>query len=209
MPASVALLRNEPVQARSTQRLTSLLDAAAASIDSHGFERLTTAMVAERAGASIGTVYRYFPDRISVLQAVAARAVTRFEERARDTLYSGNFSNWWQAMDALVDEGIHAFRNEPAFASLRFGDMLDLHPRENSETGSSRISRVISGFLATRFGYEDDQRLAFHLEVGFNIVDSLMHRAFMFDSSGDEEFLAQAKFALRNYLETKLGPVEG
>ncbi len=209
MPASVAILRNEPVQARSAQRLASLLDAAAASIDSHGFERLTTAMVAERAGASIGTVYRYFPDRISVLQAVAARAVSRFEERAHRTLYSGDFSNWWQAIDALVDAGIDAFRNEPAFASLRFGDMLDLRPRENSHTGSSNISRIISGFLASRFGYKDDEKLALHLEVGFNIVDSLMHRAFMFDASGDEEFLAQAKFSLRNYLETKLGPVEG
>src|SRR5580698_1466695 len=68
-----ANLRNEPVQARSTARLSALLDAAAAAIAELGYERLTTAMVAERAGASIGTVYRYFPDRIAVLQALAAR----------------------------------------------------------------------------------------------------------------------------------------
>ena len=69
MPGATALLRNEPVQARSTARLTSLLDAAAEVVDEIGFERLTTAMVAERAGASIGTVYRYFPDRIAVLHS--------------------------------------------------------------------------------------------------------------------------------------------
>ena len=51
-------LRNEPVQARSAARLSALLDAAAAIVDEIGYERLTTAMVAERAGASIGTVDR-------------------------------------------------------------------------------------------------------------------------------------------------------
>ena len=72
-PDARAALRNEPVQARSTARLSALLDAAAQIVDEIGYERLTTAMVAERAGASIGTVYRYFPDRIAVLQALAAR----------------------------------------------------------------------------------------------------------------------------------------
>ena len=74
-------LRNEPVQARSAARLTALLDAAAAIVDEIGFERFTTAMVAERAGASIGTVYRYFPDRIAVLQSLAARNLERVLDR--------------------------------------------------------------------------------------------------------------------------------
>ena len=43
-----ATLRNEPVQARSTARLTALLDAAAAVVDEIGFERLTTAMSRRR-----------------------------------------------------------------------------------------------------------------------------------------------------------------
>src|ERR1700709_2244902 len=75
-PATAAP-RKEPVQARSTARLTALLDAAAAAVQELGYERLTTAMVAERAGASIGTVYRYFPDRIAVLQALASRNLER------------------------------------------------------------------------------------------------------------------------------------
>ena len=65
LPETRLPLRNEPVQARSTARLGALMDAAAAVVDEIGFERLTTAMVAERAQASIGTVYRYFPDRIA------------------------------------------------------------------------------------------------------------------------------------------------
>ncbi len=78
---AIALIRNEPVQARSTARLAALLDAAAQVVHEIGYERLTTAMVAERAGASIGTVYRYFPDRIAVLQSLAARNAERMTDR--------------------------------------------------------------------------------------------------------------------------------
>lgn len=208
MSTTTALIRNEPVQARSTLRLTSLLDAAAKTIDEVGFERLTTAMVADRAGASIGTVYRYFPDRISVLQAVAARSTSKFVERARKTLFETQHETWWDAIDQLIDEGVKAFQTEPGFASLRFGDMLDLRPRENSRTGSSYVSAVISSYLAKQFGFADDNELSYHLEVGFNLLDSLLHRAFMFDRSGDPRFIADAKVIVKNYLESVLGPVK-
>lgn len=200
MSGPTALLRNEPVQARSTARLASLLDAAAAAIDHVGFERLTTAMVAERAGASIGTVYRYFPDRISVLQSVAARAIDRFSDRARATLGGRDFATWWDAIEALIDDGVDAFAQEPAFAALRFGDVLDLRPRESDQSGSSQVSAVVASVLASRFGFKDDADLAFRLEVTFNIVDSLLARAFTFNGRGDKQYIDEAKRVARSYL---------
>ncbi len=200
MSGPTALLRNEPVQARSTARLASLLDAAAAAIDHVGFERLTTAMVAERAGASIGTVYRYFPDRISVLQSVAARAIERFSDRARTTLTSRELPTWWDAIEALIEEGVDAFAHEPAFAALRFGDVLDLRPRESSSTGSSQVSVVVASVLSSRYGFSDDADLAFRLEVTFSLVDSLLARAFAFDARGDKQYIQEAKRVARSYL---------
>ena len=55
---AVPVVRTEPVQERGAARVEALLDAAAAVVDEVGFDRLTTAMVAEHAGSSIGTVYR-------------------------------------------------------------------------------------------------------------------------------------------------------
>ncbi|GAA3742263.1 TetR/AcrR family transcriptional regulator [Leifsonia bigeumensis] len=205
MSGPTVLLRNEPVQARSTARLTSLLDAAAAAIDHVGFERLTTAMVAERAGASIGTVYRYFPDRIAVLQSVAARAVDRFSDRVRTTLGSRQYGTWWDAIEALIDEGVDAFAKEPAFAALRFGDVLDLRPRENTRTGSSEVSDVLAPVLVSRYGFKDDADLPFRLEVVFQLVDSLLARAFAFDARGDKQFIREAKRVAHSYLVSVYG----
>lgn len=205
MSGTTTLLRNEPVQARSTARLTSLLDAAAAAIDEFGYERLTTAMVADRAGASIGTVYRYFPDRIAVLQSVASRAIDRFSERIATTLATRSHPDWWSAIDSLIDDGVDSFAHEPAFAAVRFGDVLDLRPRENGRTGSSLVASQVAPILVSRYGLPDGDELAFHLEVLFSIVDSLLARAFAFTASGDAKYIAEARRVARSYLVSVWG----
>lgn len=59
--------RTVPVQQRSLNTLESLRKAAREVITEKGRDRFTTNDVAERAGTSIGTLYRYFPDRVAIL----------------------------------------------------------------------------------------------------------------------------------------------
>ncbi len=66
-------LRNKPVQARSNETLQRIKTAAHEVAAELGRDRFTTADVAIRAGVSIGTIYRYFPDRISIMDALWPR----------------------------------------------------------------------------------------------------------------------------------------
>ncbi|WP_413600825.1 TetR/AcrR family transcriptional regulator [Curtobacterium sp. Curtsp57] len=85
-------LRNEPVQARSAKRLATIEQAGEVAIAEIGIDRFTTADVARIAGCSIGTVYRYFPDRVAILDrlrphrhdgaAVLLEVVTRIDMTA-------------------------------------------------------------------------------------------------------------------------------
>lgn len=200
MSESTTLLRHEPVQARSNARLAALLDAAAVTIDNVGYERLTTAMVAERAGASIGTVYRYFPDRIAVLQGVAARASDRFLENFDSTVATKDHSNWWAATDAVIEDLVAAFAHQPAFASLRFGDVLDLRPRERQHTGLSVVTARVANLLVAKHGLPVGNDLKFHLEVAFTLVDTLLARAFLFTPKGDRAFIDDARSVAQRYL---------
>src|SRR5260370_21245563 len=61
--------RKSPVQARSTASVDAILEATIQVLLSVGKERLTTTRVALRAGVSVGTLYQYFPNKSSLLQA--------------------------------------------------------------------------------------------------------------------------------------------
>jgi AcrR family transcriptional regulator len=200
-----APLRNEPVQARSTARLTALLDAAAAAVHELGYERLTTAMVAERAGASIGTVYRYFPDRIAVLQALASRNLERVLTGIHETYTNHANATWQDAVSAGFDVYVDAFRTEPGFGSLRSGDIIDLRPAVAATTLNSHIAAVMAQTLADRFGTENSDGSRFAFENAVEVMDALVARAFARDASGDRAFLDRGRALMLSILSEQLG----
>jgi AcrR family transcriptional regulator len=59
--------RKRPKQARSTELVAAILEAAAQVLAKEGAPRFTTARVAERAGVSVGSLYQYFPNKAAIL----------------------------------------------------------------------------------------------------------------------------------------------
>lgn len=59
--------RKQPKQARSTELVATILEAAAQVLAKEGAPRFTTARVAEKAGVSIGSLYQYFPNKAAIL----------------------------------------------------------------------------------------------------------------------------------------------
>ncbi|MFJ2482677.1 TetR family transcriptional regulator [Pseudomonas sp. NPDC087598] len=59
--------RKQPQQARSTDLVAAILQAAIQVLTEHGASRFTTARVAEKAGVSIGSLYQYFPNKAAIL----------------------------------------------------------------------------------------------------------------------------------------------
>jgi AcrR family transcriptional regulator len=198
-------LRNEPVQARSTARLAALLDAAAAVVDEIGYERLTTAMVAERAGASIGTVYRYFPDRIALLQALGARNLDRVLGSLAIELQDARHTDWATAVRGATDVIVAAFRSEPGFRSIRVGDVIDLRPAPNDRTFLSVVSDRILDAVVSRFGVNDSTEIRFAFETAIDVIDGLSARAFLRDSAGDARVLATTNELVYSILVAQLG----
>ena len=204
-PDARATLRNEPVQARSAARLSALLDAAAAIVDEIGYERLTTAMVAERAGASIGTVYRYFPDRIAVLQALAARNLERVLENATLQIHDGQHENWAAALSAAFSVLVDAFRSEPGFRGIRAGDVLDLRPPTHERTFNSVVADRLLDALVERFGFTDSPKLRLRFEVAIEVSDALAARAFARDPRGDQAVLDESRDIVKDLLVQEFG----
>ena len=201
---AIALIRNEPVQARSTARLAALLDAAAQVVHEIGYERLTTAMVAERAGASIGTVYRYFPDRIAVLQSLAARNSERMTDRVLAELRAPQHSDWDAALSAAFGLFVVAFRDEPGFASLRYGDVLDLRPA-TEVPAYSVLADQMYGALVERFGLPASDGAHAAFEAAVIASDAIAAHAFVIDPLGSTAYLELGAKATRSLLSEYWG----
>jgi AcrR family transcriptional regulator len=59
--------RKQPKQARSTELVATILEAAIQVLAKEGAQRFTTARVAEKAGVSVGSLYQYFPNKAAIL----------------------------------------------------------------------------------------------------------------------------------------------
>ena len=63
-------MRKEPSQARSRATVEAIIEAGARVLSDLGWAGFTTNKVAETAGASIGSLYQYFPDKLSLVEAI-------------------------------------------------------------------------------------------------------------------------------------------
>ncbi|HEU5222975.1 MAG TPA: TetR/AcrR family transcriptional regulator [Candidatus Lumbricidophila sp.] len=193
-------VRTRPTQGRSARRLDELLDAAADLVDEIGADRLTTQAVAERAGASIGTVYRYFPDRVALLNALELRCVARYRQGLANEMMRREPATGWEFLELAIDFNAKMFRTEPGFVVSRAAE------REVAQHGRvPEIAERIARFLELRYGYNGDpEALRLYLSVVVEIVNSLNGVAYH-GATRDERFALEAKSVVRAYLEPRLG----
>ena len=73
--------RRAPAQARSQETVQRVLTATAALLGRGvPLEVLTTAQIAVEAGLSVGGIYRFFPDKQAIVDAIAVRHMALFQE---------------------------------------------------------------------------------------------------------------------------------
>ncbi|MFZ5725869.1 MAG: TetR/AcrR family transcriptional regulator [Pseudomonadota bacterium] len=77
MTAMTATPRPAPKQARAQQTRDRLLDVAGGLLAEVGLERISTNLIAARAGVSPPALYRYFADKYAVLEALGHRLMER------------------------------------------------------------------------------------------------------------------------------------
>lgn len=70
---AVDLPRRKPKQARAQDTVEVIFEATARILRKEGRAALNTNYIAECAGISVGTLYQYFPDKESILVAIARR----------------------------------------------------------------------------------------------------------------------------------------
>ncbi len=110
--------RRVPQQERGERRLAALVDAAACVIGDVGYEAATMSEIASRAGACIGSLYQFFPNKQSITQAVRAEYGARIKERWEALEQQTASLTLEQVIAKLIDSMIEFMEENPAFLQL-------------------------------------------------------------------------------------------
>jgi len=102
--------RRMPRQARATQTVASIVEAAAQILEKGGLATFTTNAVAERAGVSIGTLYQYFADKDALVIALARNELETALREVGRALQGEVDPSIEGRVRAMVRAIVHAFR---------------------------------------------------------------------------------------------------
>jgi AcrR family transcriptional regulator len=107
-----------PRQERGERRVAELLDAAAAVIAEVGYDAATMTEVAERAGASIGAVYQYFPNKAAVVRALRSQYGDEMEARWAPLADEVGRLTVKQLVDRIFEVLVAFIESRPAYLPL-------------------------------------------------------------------------------------------
>ncbi|MFF9686810.1 TetR/AcrR family transcriptional regulator [Streptomyces sp. NPDC014623] len=197
-------LRRVPVQQRSADRLARILDAGAALLDETGYEQLSTRAVADRAGVPIGSVYRFFPNKRALVDALAERNLEVYAQRVVARLEPIPEREWRAAIDAVLDEYLAMKRSVPGFALVDFGPPVPVAGPLDADVNrlvAGRLAELVSGHLGRgRDGAVSDAVLLRTVLVCVQAADALLQLAFRADPAGDPDLIAETRLLLQAYL---------
>ncbi|MGY1501994.1 TetR family transcriptional regulator [Streptomyces sp. QTS52] len=191
-------LRRAPVQRRSAERLTRILDACADLLDEVGYDALSTRAVAIRAGVPIGSVYRFFGNKRAMADALAQRNLERYITRVTERLGQETGGGWRGAMDAVLDEYLAMKRTAPGFSLVDFGNQIPVGKRDAGP--NHRVADTLTALLSDVIDREPDDDLRRMFLVAVETADTLVHLAFRVAPEGDERIITEARELLRAYL---------
>jgi AcrR family transcriptional regulator len=199
-PSSNASART-PRRERGRLRVAALLDAAGAVFADKGFDGATMTEIAARAGASIGSLYQFFPTKELLAEAVMARDTAVLIERLA-TFEAAAAA--WSPVDlagrlapALIEFRAH----HPAFAILL--DAVGAPAEKKAAAGRAVRARVRAILAAAAPG-----RPAALLDAAAVAVQQVMKGAVAVKAEADPIWpaaLDELRTMLRLYLADRLG----
>lgn len=196
LPSEIGL-RRVPRQARSRARvdtiITALVDLVGA-VDDPG--ALTTADVAARAGVPLGSLYEYFEDLGSIVDAAVARMLDRHDELLADVT-ADVAPDTDQLTDQLFDHYLVLYREQPEFVSLRNSVLFEPRHREwLSERVAAFVRRIVD--VATENGVlPAAPDTAERLDLVFVIGDALVQEARRKDARDAQHTIDEGRMILR------------
>ncbi len=191
--ASVA--RRAPVQERSRQTVNRILAAAAAIADEQGVDAVTTRAVADRAGVSYPSLYRFFPDREAILGELLEQQCADLDARCVEAERTWEIDSVADLLNREIDLHVHHYREHPSMARMWMGGRtspaVTAYVRQRMHNLADRMHTIL--VTAGLIPADTDPRA---LLVAVEMADRMLELSFRDNADFDEAILAVGRRAL-------------
>lgn len=198
-------LRHVPTQARSRERLARVLDAADEVLAREGAGAFTTTRVAQVAGVPVGSVYRYFPDKQAIAEALAVRYWDGFRDLVAGVAEADEGEPVRDPAGAVLDALAAGFRAQPGFLALWYGGLRTERVRDATRPTRQAIAGSVARILATHWPDASPRDRAAAARMVVVAGDGLLREAFRVDARGDRELLREGRTMVAAYVAARLG----
>ncbi len=169
-------MRKQPRQARSRATVEAVVEAGARILSEQGWTGFTTNKIAEAAGVSIGSLYQYFPDKVSLVGAIRRRHLDDSLDAVRKALAArlpaGEF------IDRLVSNIIEAHSIHPGLHRVLLDEApgLEAYRDQNSEIEAQYLA-LYAEMAATYSSRREGVPAATVGLVISDTIDGVIHNA--------------------------------
>lgn len=197
MPSSPAVIeRPKPRQERSSRRVAEYLEVAATLFAEVGYETATMTTIAERAGSSIGGLYRYFPDKRALAVALQKRYSTDL-----DALWSSVLKDLKEVpiadfADQLMDCMVKFVSDRPGYFTLL---AASIHYRRDAASRSHLRSQFSRAFLSKNRSLSQEEALL-AANVAIQMIKGMLAVCAEVEVRRRAPVVREFKRAMTNYL---------
>lgn len=193
-------------QKRGVLRVEEILSAAGILFAEFGYDRVTTNMIAARAGISPGSLYQFFPNKEAITQAFAAEVIEQLHQVYNTLLKPEVIAlPLWEFVDTFIDKIIVFNQTYPGYLALELGSTLspplafvlaDLH--------RGLLARQDAMFAA-RWPQSTNEQRRLPLLVSYRLFLALLPLALQDDEEQQGAIVREMKVVLYRYWEPMIG----
>jgi AcrR family transcriptional regulator len=201
--------RRTPVQSRSLQTVARVLDAASSLLTQMPLEEVTTTRIAAEAELSIGALYRFFPDKQTIIDAIAVRHVRQFRASLRTTVLKNLASDLAhlrgfqraKILAAIIDAYVAYLDAHPDFRTISFGRHVSPATKEREASPTVGLPALLKNFMLERLGVARGPQLDLRLRVVSEAGERLIAYAYEQPTRAQRDLvLSEMKKMLAAYL---------
>jgi AcrR family transcriptional regulator len=199
----LSAVRRSPIQGRSQDKVQRILAATAMLADTMPLEAITMMQIAEAAEASFSSIYRFFPSKDAILEAVALSHLERLQKLYEIYFASATLDDGGKIIDDAIDIYVAFASREPGFRSLWISASpnADISRRLYSVSGS--IIRMARVYAVAKLAFEEGPTLDIRLAVATNACTHMLRYAFNQTDYPLDQVIAELKRWLRTSLLMK------